>query len=103
MAFVAFSNVVDHQTTVLDAKKVTTKVDDNGDDGKKDELLQSYNAFLLEHIKFEKIKKKVFENLDEKEHEISILKKILEEKKSLLMVSNLILPKVRTLKKIMKI
>lgn len=70
------SGVVDPLTDASYIQKVTAKADD------KDDLLDSYNALLLEHIKFERQKKRALESLKENERKICALKKYMEEKKS---------------------
>lgn len=55
---------------------------EDNEDGQ-DELLDSYNKLLMEHIKFEKSRKKALEILEERDQELIMLKAILEEKNSI--------------------
>lgn len=78
VAFVTSINVTNPLSDAFDVQKVT--IDDNEDE--QDKLLDSYNALLLKHIKYKKDDRKAIQSLDEKEHEISSLKKTLEERMS---------------------
>lgn len=67
MAFVASSTITNPLTIIPDVQQVIVEYDK--DDDEQGQLLDIYNALLLEYIKSKKDKTKALESLDEKEHE----------------------------------
>lgn len=102
MALVAYTSIINPLTTTSDVQEVISKDDKYKDADEHDELLDTYNALLLKHIKSAKDKTKAMKRLKEKKCEICALKKALEGRNSSVVEKNMVSQVgVRPFKKVM--